>query len=131
MKSEFEALEDLAGIAFDAELFRLSALSKKLSVRSAALAALRADRVRRNAMLADGRARDDIAFLAGQDARWSEWVHRESQRLSLELAEIAAQREAQRKQARAAFGKQDVLRQLHRAQVAEAKLRAARRFEQG
>ncbi|GKY86684.1 hypothetical protein [Sinisalibacter aestuarii] len=123
---DLAALEALAGMVFEAELARLDALSRALADRKADLAALDGARRKRAEALAGDCGADDLAFITGQDARWSGWLGRERARISREVAEIAARREAQRLRAQTAFGKRDALRMIREREAARARQVAAR-----
>jgi hypothetical protein len=112
MRKDLQNLEALAAMVFDAELAKLNDVSKLLAVRNGELTALAAARAARAEVLRAGSAGEDLAFVTGQDARWSAWLARTGARLSREVAEVAAQREDQRLRTKKAFGKRDALRQM-------------------
>lgn len=127
MSREFAELEALAKIVFEAEMAQLNTLSQEVNERRAALSELAEAKAARQTALADGRAIDDLAFLAGQDALWTAWLTLEGAQRSQSLAEAAARREDQRLKTQHAFGKRDALRQIREQDEAErAQMRARR-----
>lgn len=129
MNRSVHDLETLATIVFDAEMARLNVLTKDLSARQTQLEDLAAAKAARSAYLEAGQSESDLAFLVGQDARWSRWLNQESQRLSKMLAEAAARREEQVLKTQRAFGKRDALRQIREKEEAARSREQARRTD--
>lgn len=127
MRRGISELEVLAQIVFEAELARLKTLSQEVNEQHAALSELAAAKSQRQAALMESELRDDLAFLAGQDALWGKWAFLESARLSRSLAQAAARREDQRLKTQRAFGKRDALRQMREQADAERASAQARR----
>lgn len=127
MNQSLNDLEALATIVFDAQMARLNVLTKDLSARQTLLEELAAAKEARSSYLEAGHSENDLAFLVGQDSRWSRWLNQERQRLSKEVAEAAARREEQVLKTQRAFGKRDALRQIREKEEAARSRERARR----
>lgn len=112
---------------FEAELTRLNAASHQMNVRNEELKALAAARVARASELRLGVVEEDIAFLSGQDALWSEWLAKRAEEVSRDAARLGAERETIRLAAQKALGRHEALRQIQARQQAEARLQSGRR----
>lgn len=113
-------------MVFEAELTHLNAVSNEMKAKNGELIALAAARTDRAERLRAGAPGDDVAFLTGQDAAWSEWLSKRAKELSRDIAKLGAQREALRLVAKKAFGRQEALRQIRARQAAEARVKRGR-----
>lgn len=128
MSDDLRRLQDLTQILLDTELAKLQQLAEETRRREQAVAKLGAALTARSDALKGTDPLTDLAFQTGQDARWQAWATREKKHLMREAAEIAAQREAQRKKAQKAFGRVEALAGIERLEEDARKLRAARRL---
>lgn len=128
MNDDLRRLQDLTQILLDADLARLQQLADETRRRQDEVVKLGTALTARSNALKGTDEATDLAFQTGQDARWQAWTTREKKRLMRETAEIAAQREAQRKKAQKAFGRVEALAGIRRLQEEERKLHEARRL---
>lgn len=128
MSDGLHSLQGLTRILLDAELAKLRHLSAETRLRQDEVARLDAALAARTQTLASTDPLNDLAFRTGQDAQWQAWTARAKKRLMRELAEAAAQREAQRKKAQHAFGQVEALAGIRQIEEDEKKLREARKL---
>lgn len=131
MTGALKSLKALTQLTLDAELARLKALSDELGARHAEVETLMAYGRDRAAALAQGAAENDLAFALGRDEAWLAWSARQRSRLSLEIAQVKARREAQRVVASRAFGRVEAIAELDRREAEQRRLTAARRGGSG
>ena len=113
MRRRIEALGALAGMVRDRDLAALAVAAREVSLIETRLADLAREIAARAATLAE-LPPDDVALVAGADAKWQAHLDRQRASLRHDLALALARRESAKAVARRALGRADVLDRLSR-----------------